>query len=245
MIPWSFSEGGYASGVLAPGHGDISEDTESSEGNPAREPYIVTHHQLLAHAKAVELYRTTYKKRQKGEIGIALNSLWVKPASDSDADKKAKERALNFTLNWVNVMGYFVWSLWDNFEWASGYNIHFGNIYVDFKDNLKRTPKFSARWFKYILQRATTKGPGIIDTGNNMKRMLRTIVTKPHLPLGPSMFASSYGMNMLAQSSYANELESGSMAYESDEDSDFDPNPAHGSIDDYKSDDNSDPIKLG
>ncbi|KAM7528871.1 hypothetical protein LguiB_032281 [Lonicera macranthoides] len=98
--PWSFSEGGYATGQLAPGRGDVSEDTDSSEGDPAREPYVVTHHQLLAHAKAVELYRTTYKKHQKGEIGIALNSLWVQPASQCEADKKAKERALNFTLNW-------------------------------------------------------------------------------------------------------------------------------------------------
>ncbi|KAI4346206.1 hypothetical protein L6164_013278 [Bauhinia variegata] len=50
----------------------------------------------------------------------------------------------------VNVKGYFVWSLLDNFEWSSGYNLRFGLHYTDY-NNLKRHPKFSARWFKQFL----------------------------------------------------------------------------------------------
>lgn len=52
----------------------------------------------------------------------------------------------------ANVVGYFAWSLLDNFEWKSGYTSRFGIVYVDYK-NLKRYPKMSAYWFKQILQR--------------------------------------------------------------------------------------------
>uniref|UniRef100_UPI0005C800A9 beta-glucosidase 24-like n=1 Tax=Fragaria vesca subsp. vesca TaxID=101020 RepID=UPI0005C800A9 len=47
--------------------------------------------------------------------------------------------------NGVNVKGYFHWALFDNFEWAQGYTPRFGLYYVDYKDNLKRIPKQSAR----------------------------------------------------------------------------------------------------
>ncbi|TQD73022.1 hypothetical protein C1H46_041457 [Malus baccata] len=52
----------------------------------------------------------------------------------------------------ANVMGYFAWSLLDNFEWRLGYTSRFGIVYVDFK-TLKRYPKMSAYWFKKLLTR--------------------------------------------------------------------------------------------
>ncbi|EEF29253.1 beta-glucosidase 44 [Ricinus communis] len=52
----------------------------------------------------------------------------------------------------ANVVGYFAWSLVDNFEWRSGYTSRFGIVYVDFT-TLKRYPKMSAYWFKQMLQR--------------------------------------------------------------------------------------------
>jgi beta-glucosidase len=46
----------------------------------------------------------------------------------------------------VDLRGYFVWSLLDNFEWAEGYSQRFGLVHVDFATQA-RTPKASASWF--------------------------------------------------------------------------------------------------
>nr|GMC74616.1 putative beta-glucosidase 41 [Ipomoea batatas] len=51
-----------------------------------------------------------------------------------------------------NVQGYFVWSLLDNWEWNMGFSVRFGLYFVDFKNNLTRTPKSSAKWFKNMLR---------------------------------------------------------------------------------------------
>ncbi|GAB2843462.1 GH1 family beta-glucosidase [Streptomyces deserti] len=51
----------------------------------------------------------------------------------------------------VDVRGYFVWSLLDNFEWAEGYAQRFGLVHVDF-ETLVRTPKASYRWFREVLR---------------------------------------------------------------------------------------------
>ncbi|MGW0600764.1 GH1 family beta-glucosidase [Streptomyces sp. NPDC002776] len=51
----------------------------------------------------------------------------------------------------VDVRGYFVWSLLDNFEWAEGYARRFGLVHVD-HNTLERTPKASYHWYRDVLR---------------------------------------------------------------------------------------------
>jgi len=51
------------------------------------------------------------------------------------------------TLDGVNVVAYFAWSLMDNFEWDDGYNVRFGMVYVDYKNNQARYVKDSILWY--------------------------------------------------------------------------------------------------
>jgi beta-glucosidase len=46
----------------------------------------------------------------------------------------------------VDLRGYFVWSLLDNFEWAWGYDMRFGLVHVDFASQRRRL-KDSALWY--------------------------------------------------------------------------------------------------
>ena len=47
----------------------------------------------------------------------------------------------------VNVQGYFVWSLLDNFEWAFGYSRRLGIVWVDFPTG-NRLTKASLEWYR-------------------------------------------------------------------------------------------------
>ncbi|KAG7582381.1 Glycoside hydrolase family 1 [Arabidopsis suecica] len=297
---------GYDNGIFAPGRCSKAFGN-CTEGNSATEPYIVSHHLILAHAAAVQRYRKYYQAKQKGRIGILLDFVWYEPLTRSKADNLAAQRARDFHIGWfihpivygeypktmqnivkerlpkftkeevkmvkgsidfvginqyttyymsephpttkpkalgyqqdwnvdfsfaklgkpigpraysywlynvpwgmykalmymkerygnptmilsengmddpgnvtlaqglhdttrikyykdyltnlkkarddgANVVGYFAWSLLDNFEWLSGYTSRFGIVYVDYK-TLKRYPKMSAQWFKQLLKR--------------------------------------------------------------------------------------------
>jgi len=54
----------------------------------------------------------------------------------------------------VDVRGYFVWSLMDNYEWAYGYERRFGIVHVDYDTQL-RTPKQSAQLLTAFLKART------------------------------------------------------------------------------------------
>ncbi len=78
--PWVVTDGGYLSGVLAPGHSNLFEAP------------IVTHNLLRSHGTAVERFRST-SAAKKGKIGLVVNLEPKYPASDSPEDLDAVRRA--------------------------------------------------------------------------------------------------------------------------------------------------------
>jgi beta-glucosidase len=71
-----------------------------------------------------------------------------------DGHLRAAHRAIR---GGVDLRGYFVWSLLDNFEWAEGYSKRFGIVYVDFPTQ-RRLPKDSARWYRDTIARGGLDG---------------------------------------------------------------------------------------
>jgi beta-glucosidase len=56
----------------------------------------------------------------------------------------------------VPLLGYFVWSLMDNFEWAHGYTPRFGVVYVDYPTQ-RRIVKDSGRWYSQVIAENAVK----------------------------------------------------------------------------------------
>ncbi|KAH0856856.1 hypothetical protein HID58_085117, partial [Brassica napus] len=91
---------GYAIGTDAPGRCSPEVDERCYGGNSSTEPYIVAHNQLLAHAAAVDVYRTKYKF-QKGKIGPVMITRWFLPFDKTDqASRDAANRMKEFFLGW-------------------------------------------------------------------------------------------------------------------------------------------------
>jgi beta-glucosidase len=93
-------------------------------------------------------------------IYITENGAAVQDVADADGYVEDRER-VNYLRQHlvevhkaiqagVNVRGYFIWSLMDNFEWAMGFKPRFGIVRVDYA-TLKRTPKLSAHWYSDVI----------------------------------------------------------------------------------------------
>ncbi|MFF3623229.1 GH1 family beta-glucosidase [Streptomyces sp. NPDC002467] len=65
-----------------------------------------------------------------------------------DGHLRALHRAM---AEGVDVRGYFIWSILDNFEWAEGYRQRFGLVHVDYETQ-ERTPKESYAWYRDLIK---------------------------------------------------------------------------------------------
>lgn len=86
--PWVVSIMGHGKGLMPPGRKSQAE------------PYLAAHQLLRAHAQSVDLYRQKYQSIQNGRIGITNNCDWREPLTDSEKDKQAAQRAMEFFLGW-------------------------------------------------------------------------------------------------------------------------------------------------
>lgn len=59
--PLSFTVGGYANGGGPPSRCSKGLNPNCKAGDSGREPYLVSHYQILAHAAAVKVYREKYQ----------------------------------------------------------------------------------------------------------------------------------------------------------------------------------------
>ena len=61
----------------------------------------------------------------------------------------------------ANVRSYHAWSLYDNFEWASGYRPRFGLVHVDYVSQRRRL-KASGAWYREVCWAARAgRGAGV------------------------------------------------------------------------------------
>ncbi|KAL3639391.1 hypothetical protein CASFOL_017298 [Castilleja foliolosa] len=126
--PWTYAVHGYVRGTFPPSKASSSparvlstlpayrsvqrldrtvpvtrtySDVKYDKSDPAKDAYTVARNLLLTHSAAVHSYRTKFQDIQHGQIGIVLNSNWAVPYDkDSDDDKAAATRAVDFMLGW-------------------------------------------------------------------------------------------------------------------------------------------------
>ncbi|OIT33098.1 beta-glucosidase 18 [Nicotiana attenuata] len=98
--PNLFAEFAYMNGITPPSHCSPPFG-KCSSGNSDTEPLLAVHNSILAHAKAVKLYRHHFQVEQGGMIGTVASAYMYKPITDDEADIKAAARALTFHVAWL------------------------------------------------------------------------------------------------------------------------------------------------
>ncbi|KAK3003659.1 hypothetical protein RJ639_017946, partial [Escallonia herrerae] len=111
----------------------------------------VSNSTLPLHDALTDNFRVMYYHRHLSYIQQTIK--YVIPSQALTFSDTLGVLSSTLVFDWCNIMegvdvrGFFAWSIFDNFEWNSGYTSRFGVNYVDFKDGLKRYPKLSAQWF--------------------------------------------------------------------------------------------------
>ncbi|CAI6011734.1 unnamed protein product [Closterium sp. NIES-65] len=85
---------------MAPGR--CSNRSSCEQGDSSTEPYIVSHHIMLAHAAAVAVYRRRYSSQLGGggRIGMTMDCVFLYPADGSQESVDAAQQGMEFAFAW-------------------------------------------------------------------------------------------------------------------------------------------------
>ena len=152
----------YQSGLVRAGAGGLPEDIPYPTHHPRTMlGWPVTPDALYWAARF--LHERYGKPLVVTENGLALND-WVSvdgrvhdPLRIDFLTRylRGLERAVDEA---IPVLGYFHWSIMDNFEWAEGFQPRFGLVHVDYTTQ-QRTIKDSGYWYREVIK---NRGPGPI-----------------------------------------------------------------------------------
>lgn len=103
---------------------------------------------------------TEAHKRYKKPIFILENGTADRAEDDQLRQRfivaHLREMWLAMNESGVDVRGYLHWTLFDNFEWAEGFNARFGLVRLDYENDFKRIPRPSAALYTSIIQNGIT-----------------------------------------------------------------------------------------
>jgi len=111
--------------------------------------YLSAHNFILAHAKAYRIYDREFRKRQKGRVGIVLNTGWYTPVTNSTEDIAAANRARDFALGWFAepiFFGEYPKSMRDGIASRSALEGYTTSRLPEFTAKEKKDLKGSADW---------------------------------------------------------------------------------------------------
>lgn len=130
--------------------GNDPDTTVRSNSGPVRPEYL---YKLLLRIK--KEYGNPLMMITENGAGFAGEDIktgnTVKDPLRADYIKRHIAAVLKAKKEGARMIGYMVWSGWDNFEWVFGFTKRFGLIYVDFETQ-ERTPKQSFYAYKKIIQ---------------------------------------------------------------------------------------------
>lgn len=112
--------------------------------------------ELLGHLR--DRYGSALPPIQLTENGTATPDLLAPDGTVDDPDRVSyldqHLRVVGEAIDGgMDIRGYFVWSLLDNFEWSHGYGKRFGLVHVDYPTQ-KRVPKTSFHWYRDLISRS-------------------------------------------------------------------------------------------
>lgn len=145
-VPAAAPEGaGAVFGAQAVGRPGATRTATGWEVDPSGLTYVLS---LVAdNYTSVPLYVTENGCAQHDYVGPDGVVHDAGRVSYLDAHFRAAKDAMD---RGADVRGYFVWSLMDNYEWAVGYSMRFGLIWVDYPSG-QRIPKDSYRWYSRVI----------------------------------------------------------------------------------------------